>query len=95
MSKRTTPTIIPTKLARTQFDSLLRQITQKNARFVITKGGEPTAVLLGVRDLDDMLEELDPAFQRSLKLGAHEHRAGKAVPLREYLKRRSVRRRAS
>ena len=95
MSKRTTPTIIPTKLARTQFDSLLRQITQKNARFVITKGGEPTAVLLGVRDLDDMLEELDPAFQSSLRLAVDEHRAGKAVPLREYLKKRTVRRRAS
>ncbi len=86
MSKRTTPTIISTKLARTQFDSLLRKITQEKSRFLITKGGKPTAVLLGVRDLDDMLEELDPAFQRSLKLSAHEHRAGKAVPLREFIR---------
>ena len=50
------------------------------------------AVLLGAADFDDMLEELDPEFQKSLKIAAGEHRAGKAVSLRDYLKVRLTRR---
>lgn len=82
---------IPAAIARTQLGSLLKQIAHKRARFVITKGGKPTAVLLGIGDFDDIVEELDPAFQRSLKAAAGEHKAGKAVTLSDYLKRRLVR----
>ena len=86
-------TAIAANVARTQFGSLLRRAAEHKARFVITKSGKPTAVLLGIRDFDDMLEELDPAFQKTLKVAAKEYRAGKAVALREYLKARpSVRR---
>jgi len=42
-------------------------------------------VILGITDLDDMLEELDPEFQKSLKVAAKEYRAGKAISLREYV----------
>ncbi len=94
MSKRIMPTTIPAYIARTQLGSLLQQVTQKKARFVITKSGKPSAVLLSVTDLDDMLEELDPEFQKSLKVGAKEYRTGKAISLREYLKERLAARRA-
>jgi len=85
---------IPAYIARTQLGSLLRQVASKKARFVITKSGKPTAVLLGVQDFDDILEELDPEFQKSLKVAAKEYRAGKAVSLRDYVKRRLAARRA-
>ena len=92
MPKRTLTTAIPASIARTQLGSILREVARKRARFVITKSGKPAAVLLGAADFDDMLEELDPEFQKSLKIAAGEHRAGKAVSLRDYLKVKLTRR---
>ena len=92
MPKRTLTTAIPASIARTQLGSILAEVARKRARFVITKSGKPAAVLLGAADFDDMLEELDPEFQKSLKIAAGEHRAGKAVSLRDYLKVRLTRR---
>ena len=86
---------VPAYMARTQLGSLLKQVTQRKARFVITKSGKPTAVLLSASEFDDMLEELDPEFQKSLKVAAKEHRADKSISLRDYLKRRLATRRAS
>ena len=94
MPRRTMTTTVPAYIARTQLGSLLKQVANRKARFVVTKSGKPTAVLLGISDFDDMLEELDPEFQKSLKVAATEYRAGKAVSLREYLKRRLGARRA-
>lgn len=87
-------TTVPAYIARTQLGSLLRQVAERKTRFVITKSGKPTAVLLGAADFDDIVEELDPEFQKSLKVAAREYRAGKAVTLREYVKERLARRRA-
>lgn len=94
MAKRLMTTTIPAYIARTQLGSLLKQVAQRRARFIITKSGKPTAVLLGAADFDDILEELDPEFQKSLKVAAKEYRAGKAVSLKDYLKRRLAVRRA-
>jgi len=94
MAKRTMPTAIPAYIARTQFGSLLKQVMEKKARFLITRSGKPSAVLLGITDFDDILEELDPEFQKSLKLAAKEYQAGKAISLQEYLKERLSARRA-
>jgi len=87
-------TTIPAYIARTQLGSLLKQASEKRARFVITKSGKPTAVLLSISDFDDMLEELDPVLQKSLRAAAKEYQAGKALTLREYLKERLAARRA-
>ena len=81
-------TTIPARIARTQLASLLEQVVREKERFVITKGGKPVAVLLSISDFDDILEELDPEFQRSLRIAAKEYREGKVVPLRDYLKTR-------
>ncbi len=95
MPKRTSPmtTTIPAYIARTQLGSLLKQVSQRKARFVITESGKPTAVLLGAADFDDLVEELDPEFQKSLKVAAKEYRASKTVTLQEYLQERLGRRR--
>lgn len=92
MPKHPVTTTIPAYIARTQLGSILKQVVQKKARFIITKSGKPTAVLIGASDFDDILEELDPEFQKSLKIAAGEYRAGKAVSLRDYLKVRLTRR---
>ena len=94
MPKRPMTTIIPAYVARTQLGSLLKQVAQKKARFLITRSGKPTAVLMGTTDFDDMLEELDPEFQKSLKVAAKEVRAGKGITLQQYLKERLAARRA-
>jgi len=85
-------TTVPAYIARTQLGALLKQVRERKARFIITKSGKPTAVLLGATDFDDMLEELDPEFRRSLKVAAREHRAGESIALRDYLKERLARR---
>lgn len=94
MPKRTMTATVPAYVARTQLGSLLKQVAQKKARFIITKSGKPTAVLMGATDFDDMLEELDPEFQKSLKVAAKEIRAGKGITLQQYLKERLATRRA-
>ena len=94
MRKRPRTTTVPAYVARTQLGSLLKQVDQRRARFIITKSGRPTAVILGASDFDDMVEELDPEFQKSLRNAAKEYRTGKAVTLRDYLKRSLARRRA-
>lgn len=81
---------LPLTKARAKLGSLLTQASQKKRRFIITKKGEASAVLLSVTDLDDMLEELDPEFQKSLKIAAKEYRAGKAITLKEYQKKRAA-----
>ena len=94
MAKRssTMTTSIPAYVARTQLGALLKRVSQRKARFVITKNGKPTAVLLSATDFDDILEELDPEFQKSLRIAAKEYEAGKSITLKEYVKRRLARR---
>jgi prevent-host-death family protein len=94
MPKRTSITAVPAYIARTQLGSLLKQVDERKARFLITKSGKATAVLLSATDFDDILEELDPEFQESLKAAAKEYRTGKAMSLRDYLKGRLSARRA-
>ena len=94
MAKRssTMTTSIPASVSRTQLGALLKRVSQRKARFVITKNGKPTAVLLSATDFDDILEELDPEFQKSLRIAAKEYEAGKSITLKEYVKRRLARR---
>ncbi len=82
---------IPAYIARTQLGSILKKVTQRKTRFVITKSGKPTAVLLGTQDFDDMLEELDPEFRKSLTAAAKDYQAGKSITLKEYLRERLAR----
>lgn len=88
MARHIATTTVPAYIARTQLGSLLKQVSEKKARFVITKSGKPSAVLIGIEDFDDILEELEPEFQKSLKVAAREYQAGKAISLHDYLKKR-------
>ncbi len=94
MQKRNPTATIPAYLARTQLGALLKRVAERKARYVITRRGRPTAVLIGTTDFDDMLEELDPEFQETLRVAAAEHKAGEAISLREYVRRTLSRRRS-
>ena len=94
MRKHPVTSTIPAYIARTQLGCILKEVAEKKARFVITKSGKPTAVLLSASDFDDILEELDPEFQKSLRAAAKDYRGGKAVTLRDYLSSRLAWRRA-
>ena len=87
-------TTVSAYIARTQLGALLKETAQNRTRFVITKSGKPTAVLLSISDFDDMLEEVDPVFRKSLTSAAREHRSGKAITLKDYLKQRLAEKRA-
>jgi len=91
MRTQTMPITIPAALARTQLGSLLKQLAERKARFIITKSGKPAAVLLDIEDFDDILEELDPTFQKSLTVARKEYQVGNAVSLEDYLKHRLAR----
>ena len=41
---------VPAFIARTQFGQILNRVAQNHERFVVTKKGEATAVILGVED---------------------------------------------
>src|SRR3982751_257107 len=41
---------IPAFIARTQFGQILERVAKNNERFVVTKKGEATAVILGIED---------------------------------------------
>ncbi len=86
--KPASPTRIPASIARTQLGALLDQIDQERSRFLITRGGKPAAILLNVDDFEDMLEEMDPEFRKSMDGAASEHTTGGSLSLADYLKDR-------
>lgn len=83
-------TSIPVSSIRVQMGSILKKLAKTKTRFIITKSGRPSAVLLSVSDFDDILEELDPEFQNSLILADKEYQRDDSISLREYLKSKSV-----
>ena len=84
------PETVTSRQVKDQFGRFLRLAAEKKARFVITRSGRPSAVLLGFDDFEDIVEELDPEFQKSLKAAAAEYRAGRAILLGDYVKRRGA-----
>ena len=41
---------LPAYLARTQFGQILERVSEHHDRFVVTKNGEPKAVIMGIED---------------------------------------------
>ena len=80
-------TAVPAYIARTQFGSLLKKTAEERERFIITKTGVPTAVLISISDFDDMVEELDKEFQKSLRIAREEYTSGQVNSLADYLKK--------
>ena len=93
--KRNVPTVIPAALARTQLGALLRRLKKSRRGFLITKSGKPAGVLLSPEDYEDIMEEMDPAFRKSLEVATKEYREGRTVTLAQLVERHVTRSRAS
>src|SRR2546425_10592941 len=65
---------LPAFLARTQFGQILERVSKHHDRFLGTKNGEATAVILGV---DDFLQAIAPAPEARAAL--HEDARGRVA----------------
>ncbi len=46
-------------------------------------------MLISIHDFDDIAEELDKKFQKSLKASRRDYHAGKTITLRDYMRQSS------
>ncbi len=65
---------LPAFLARTQFGQILERVSKHHERFLVTKNGEATAVILGIEDFLQTLattpESLAALHTQALASGA-------------------------
>ena len=54
---------LPAFLARTQFGQILERVSKSHDRFLVTKNGEATAVILGVEDFLDAVVKTPDALK--------------------------------
>ena len=54
---------LPAFLARTQFGQILERVSKSRDRFLVTKNGEATAVILGVEDFLDAVVKTPDALK--------------------------------
>ena len=85
-------TTIPALKLRRKLGEVLEKVARERERFVIEKAGIPLAVLLEIHEYENLLdtleilaEQADPEFQKQLKEGWEEYKAGKARPLEDVL----------
>jgi prevent-host-death family protein len=64
---------LPAFLVRTQFGQILERVSKHHDRFLVTKNGEATAVILGV---DDFLQAIAPTPESLAALHAQARRSG-------------------
>src|SRR5438132_6347910 len=64
---------LPAFLARTQFGQILERVSKHHDRFLVTKNGEATAVILGV---DDFLQAIAPTPEALAALHEQARRSG-------------------
>ena len=55
---------IPAQAARTQFGQILELAKTKRARFVVSKNGEPAAIILGIEDYLESVVEVPAALAK-------------------------------
>ena len=64
---------LPAFLARTQFGQILERVSKHHDRFLVTKNGEATAVILSV---EDFLQAIATTPESLAALQAQAHRSG-------------------
>jgi prevent-host-death family protein len=65
--------VVTALTARTQLGQILRRATQENVRFVVGRRGEPTVIIMGLRDF---IRTLAPAPQWLREVRAEAKRLG-------------------
>jgi prevent-host-death family protein len=71
--------LVSALVARTQFGQIIRRATQKNERFVVGRRGEPSVVIMSMKDY---METFAPAPEelRAMQTTARRTRANKLSP---------------
>src|SRR5438445_7997 len=64
---------LPAFLARTQFGQILERVSKHHDRFLVTKNGEATAVILGVDDFLQAIAQTPEALAAFLVTGNLRH----------------------
>ena len=85
MKNQKLPKIIPALQARTQLGEIINRACYGKSRFIVTRGGKPAVVIMGVEDYENMLEiigeQLDGEFQADLKEAWADYKAGRVSTL--------------
>jgi prevent-host-death family protein len=88
--ERPTPKVISATKASNNFGSLIDEAARGQSYFVITRMGKAKAVVLGVQQYQDLMEELeitheqeDPAIQKALKEAGEDYQLGRTLSLDE------------
>lgn len=91
MAHQLSPKTISASEASNNFGSLIDQAAKGLAYFIVTRMGQPRAVVLGFDQYLDLLDELeikeeqdDPEFQALLKQAKTEAELGQTVTLEEF-----------
>ncbi len=75
---------------RPRLADVLKSIHNRFDRYIITKRGQPEAVMMSIEDYESILETMeiqsDKALMRSIKKAEKELRAGKGIPLEKVKK---------
>jgi antitoxin (DNA-binding transcriptional repressor) of toxin-antitoxin stability system len=77
---------IPLAVARADLAALIDRLAMGDERFIIEKGGEAVAVLIGIDEFEDYLELNDPEVNKAIAESREEYLAGKSRPAEELLR---------
>jgi prevent-host-death family protein len=84
------PKVISATNASNNFGSLIDEAARGRSYFVITRMGKAKAVVLGVQQYQELMEELeisqeqdDPEFQKALKEAGEDYELGRIMSLEE------------
>lgn len=76
--------------ARTNLYDLISEVSKKLRRFVITRNGQPQAVVMPVDDVEAWEETLEilsnKKLMKNIREGQADIRAGRVVPLEDVMK---------
>ena len=71
MSSRAMPNVVSALTARTQLGQIIKRTTQNNERFLIARRGEPSAIIMSLRDYIDTFAP-SPKWLTEIQAGAKE-----------------------
>lgn len=71
--------------ARINLGQIVRRAYINKERFILEKDGIPVAGLIGMDELDDLMEVNDPEIQKQIAKGYEEYLAGKTSDAREFM----------
>ena len=90
MVERPVPKVISATNASNNFGSLIDEAARGRSYFVITRMGKAKAVVLGVQQYQELMEQLeitqeqeDPKFQKALKEAGEDYELGRTMSVDE------------